>query len=78
MSTYYLAASIEFWDAITAQRTSVCQRMKFTSKQKETAWVFCTKAEAIAEAQKLKICVISETKYARDSWKYQLLLSTEQ
>ena len=74
MSTYYLVTPIEFWDAIIATRTSVCQRMKFTDAPKETEWGYPTKAEAFEAAQKIGLCVISETRYFNNSWKYQLLL----
>lgn len=77
MPTTYLVASLEFWEAIPAIRTSVCQRMKFTDHSKETDWCFDTKSEAFSTAQRLRLCLISETKYSDSSWKYQLLLSTQ-
>jgi hypothetical protein len=76
MSTYYLVTPLSFWESILAQRTSVCQRMKFTDTRKETEWGYITKAEAFEAAQRLGLCVISETRYSDDSWKYQLLLQT--
>lgn len=78
MSTYYLVTPIEFWESIAAQRVSVCQRMKFTGHSEKTEWRFDTKFEALETAKKLGLCMVSETKYSDQSWKYQLLLSTKQ